>query len=232
VSIQIANGHGSNAPVPHTGFRQTRLAIASLEPQKLRKLAARLSQEPGLVVVDSPITDSKLILSYLEVRHLDVLLLDVQFLLRAGLHLVRIIHRKHSALRVLLMCGLRPDYVLDEIMRNHIHGYVAIDADPEYVIKATRTIVGGGLWMPRAELEKAAVERFRANNLKTPASFETALTCREAEAVRYVTHGLTNKEIGHILGIREDTVKKHLRSVYVKLGVNRRTELMVLCQGV
>src|SRR6185437_15731779 len=39
--------------------------------------------------------------------------------------------------------------------------------------------------------------------------------------------GLTNKEIARRLGIMEDTVKKHLQSVFGKLGVHRRALVML-----
>lgn len=48
------------------------------------------------------------------------------------------------------------------------------------------------------------------------------LTQREAEIVTHLRRGLTNKEIAHRLGIKEDTVKKHLQAAYSKLGVHRR----------
>lgn len=48
------------------------------------------------------------------------------------------------------------------------------------------------------------------------------LTDRENEIVKHLRLGFTNKEIARRLGIQEDTVKKHLQSVFGKLGVRRR----------
>jgi DNA-binding NarL/FixJ family response regulator len=53
------------------------------------------------------------------------------------------------------------------------------------------------------------------------------LTKREEQIVRLLSQGLTNKQMGRQLGIMEDTVKKHLQHVFGKLGVRRRT-LVVL----
>jgi DNA-binding CsgD family transcriptional regulator len=52
------------------------------------------------------------------------------------------------------------------------------------------------------------------------------LTRREAEVVGYVRRGFANKQIADSLAIREDTVKKHLRNAYLKLGVHRRSEII------
>ena len=54
------------------------------------------------------------------------------------------------------------------------------------------------------------------------------LTPREAEILHWVVQGKTNPEIGTILGIQLTTVKKHLESTFVKLGVENRTAAVTL----
>lgn len=49
------------------------------------------------------------------------------------------------------------------------------------------------------------------------------LTPREAEVLRWVTAGKTNRDIGAILGMSPRTVTKHLEHVFAKLGVETRT---------
>jgi DNA-binding NarL/FixJ family response regulator len=44
-----------------------------------------------------------------------------------------------------------------------------------------------------------------------------------AAIVGFLAQGLSNKHIARQLGIMEDTVKKHLQSIFSKLGVRRRT---------
>ncbi len=53
------------------------------------------------------------------------------------------------------------------------------------------------------------------------------LTKREEQIVRLLGQGLTNKQMAEQLGIMADTVKKHLHNIFGKLGVRRRT-LVVL----
>lgn len=64
----------------------------------------------------------------------------------------------------------------------------------------------------------------------TPEKIAVALglTAREAEILSWVVQGKTNPEIGIILGIQLTTVKKHLESIFTKLGVENRTAAVTL----
>ena len=54
---------------------------------------------------------------------------------------------------------------------------------------------------------------------------EEHLTARERELVKLLKQGFSNKEIGQILFVSINTVKKHLQNLYKKLNVTNRTEL-------
>ena len=53
------------------------------------------------------------------------------------------------------------------------------------------------------------------------------LTRREAEVVRLVSQGLANKLVARELGVREGTVKIHLHSVFRKLRISSRADLIL-----
>lgn len=57
------------------------------------------------------------------------------------------------------------------------------------------------------------------------------LTGRESEIVKAVILGLSNKEIASRCGITEQTVKDHLRHIYLKVGVHQRTALLARVLG-
>lgn len=59
----------------------------------------------------------------------------------------------------------------------------------------------------------------------------SALTPREQELVGAVRHGLTNREIGLVLGSSPNTVRNQLHRLFTKLGVAGRTELAVWFEG-
>lgn len=60
------------------------------------------------------------------------------------------------------------------------------------------------------------------------ASPVAGLTAREAQVLRLLQQGLSNKMISRNLGIEVPTVKHHVHSILTKLGVHRRTEAVLL----
>ena len=65
-------------------------------------------------------------------------------------------------------------------------------------------------------------EQYLSASLRKP-----LLTKRETE-VSCLVPGMTNGEIGERLGISEKTVGAHLRSIFLKLRIHRRSQLAFL----
>jgi DNA-binding CsgD family transcriptional regulator len=55
---------------------------------------------------------------------------------------------------------------------------------------------------------------------------EVGLTGREAEVLVWVMKGKTNSEMAAILGAQSATIKKHLKRIYQKFGINSRMAAM------
>jgi DNA-binding CsgD family transcriptional regulator len=70
----------------------------------------------------------------------------------------------------------------------------------------------------------AYVSRARGER-KRPSSGWASLTPTEAEVVRHVTAGLTNRQIGERMFISAGTVKIHLSHIFAKLGILSRSQL-------
>jgi DNA-binding NarL/FixJ family response regulator len=54
-----------------------------------------------------------------------------------------------------------------------------------------------------------------------------SLTAREQQMAQAVSRGLRNRQIAGEFGISEETVKKHLATIYDKLGLSGRVELAI-----
>jgi len=57
---------------------------------------------------------------------------------------------------------------------------------------------------------------------------KSLLTGREVQIMRYIADGNTNREIGYILGISEETAKTHVRTIFRKLDANGRANAVAI----
>jgi DNA-binding NarL/FixJ family response regulator len=87
----------------------------------------------------------------------------------------------------------------------------------EILMEAIRTVASGGVWMP-PDLQTAFAEQIISPTRR--------LSPRETEIARYVAMGLKNAEVAQRLDLRESTVKTHLNSIFQKLGLRDRMELV------
>lgn len=71
------------------------------------------------------------------------------------------------------------------------------------------------------------VAKLPAHQLEGDAAATIDLTARESDVLRQLTAGKSDRDIGAHLGISETTVHYHLKNVYRKLGVRRRSEAIV-----
>ena len=93
---------------------------------------------------------------------------------------------------------------------------LALQHQPDILIMDMQMPGGGG---------SAVSDEIARNALQTPA---TTLTQRQREILTHLARGLTNEQIGRVLGIRADRVKLHVRSILSKIGAANRTEAVAL----
>lgn len=155
----------------------------------------------------------------------DVLLLDQTLLERLDTIELTTLHAQLDSLRVLLLCDESGATSAATVLRHRFHGYLPVQCPPELCAKAIRSVSQGEIWLPRALLTQVLEELLRLQPsppLLPAGEPPQPLTRRERQIVEHLRRGSTNKEIAQALGIMEDTVKKHLQSVFAKLGVHRR----------
>jgi DNA-binding NarL/FixJ family response regulator len=81
-------------------------------------------------------------------------------------------------------------------------------------------------WFSRGVVEKLAAMRHPARPAQAAASVAD-LTAREREVLTLICQGKSDPEIATELKLARNTVRNHIASLYQKLGVNRRSALIV-----
>ena len=156
-----------------------------------------------------------------------VLMLDKALLDGLDPKSLRRIQAQCEQVRVLLLSDQICQGLVADVLRNRFHGYLLATSPPDICLKAIRAVSEGELWLSRSSMAIAIDELL---GLSDPGDIAAApradafqaLSPRESQVVALLRRGCINKEIARELGIQEDTVKKHLQSVFAKLGVHRR----------
>lgn len=205
-----------------------RVMIASDRQALLLAWMARLMHEPGIDLHAESFIDPARLAYSIEQQSPAVMLLDKAMLARLDGESIQTIRALFENTRVLLLWDELCDGLVVDVLRYRFHGFLLTNWLPELCLKSIRAVSRGELWMSRAALANAIADLLSASHrigsAKPPhaAPSGTTLTHREQEIVELLRRGCTNKEIAKQLGVMEDTVKKHLQSVFRKLGVRRR----------
>lgn len=112
-----------------------------------------------------------------------------------------------------------------EAMHAGASGYVLKSASKEELVRAVRAVHAGAGFL-QAEVTKPLLRRLAAD--ARSAGSAATLTLREIEVVELLAQGKSNKAIGQVLGIAEETVKTHLKRLYEKLGAADRAQAVAI----
>lgn len=109
-----------------------------------------------------------------------------------------------------------------KLMQRGVAGVIRRSASPEDFVENVRKVIRGEKIQPDWDGEAIAARPFghRLRPVDT-------LTPREKTIISCLTQGWRNREIAVHLKITEQTVKNHLRSIYDKVGVSDRLELVL-----
>jgi len=179
-----------------------------------------LGRDPELAVVGEAADGSEAV-KLARLLHPDVVLMDLLMPVMDGIHAIAVIRSELPDTEVIALTSvLERDTVLGAV-RAGASGYLLKDTDAADLRKAIKAAAAG-----QAQLSPQA-SAYLMGEIRNPELLE-ALTEREAEVLRLLAQGESNKEIAHHLQVVEDTVKTHIHHILAKLGVRSRTQA-VLC---
>jgi len=146
----------------------------------------------------------------------DVILMDIGLPGMSGIEGTRRIKEKLPDIDILMLSVHENDEYVFEALCAGACGYLVKDTPPGKILDAIKDVVNGGAPMS-TQIARMVVHSFQ----KKPS---TLLTQRESEVLHQLCTGKSYKMIGDQLFISEETVRRHLKSIYKKLEVHSKSE--------
>lgn len=164
----------------------------------------------------------------------DLVLLDAQLRSDDALELTRQLKRRHPQILVVILTRIEDDEQLFQAIRSGAAAYLSKDVEAEDLARVLRRVARGEYLindsvLSRPHVASRVLHQFQELSVldESHDGVFSPLTPREIEILDCVAQGNSNKEIGHLLGISDQTVKNHITSILRKLAVNDRTQAVI-----
>lgn len=208
-----------------------RIRVALVDDHAIVRQGLRmlLESDPGLEVIGEA-SDRAGALSLIAATCPDIVLLDIVLGVDNGLDIIPELRERFPETRILVLTGLRDSQIQRNAIQLGAAGIVEKEAAAEILLKAIRRVHAGEAWIDRRMTAAILAD------LSTTPAVESAdpdeariqsLSARETEIVGLIGEGLSNKAIAERTHISEITVRHHLSSIYRKLGIRDRLELLL-----
>ncbi len=171
-----------------------------------------------LLNIESPVSDKEKLIGLLQNSHFDLLITDAETN-RHGCekHIVEIANCFPYQKIMVFTHQCEPELCL-KLHKAKVASIMIKDATASEILNAINAVLSG-LTCNHQQVQKVLHEyNSKYTTDKIP-------TTRQLDVLKHIYKGLSNKEIAEQLSIRPDTVKEHVKALFVKFEVRNRTEL-------
>jgi DNA-binding NarL/FixJ family response regulator len=204
--------------------RKIRVLVADREGIFRLGLKKLLAVEDDLRVVAEAENTAE-VLARAEIFRPDVVFIQEEILSETGGNLISAVLEVAPQCKVVATASSSSDELSMCHVRSGAAGVILKTVDPRLFVKCARRVTDGETWIPKKQVATMA-KLLEARPANPPRPVDT-LTRREKMIISYLMQGWRNREISTHLSISEQTVKNHLRTIYDKVGVSDRLELVL-----
>jgi DNA-binding NarL/FixJ family response regulator len=201
-----------------------RIVIADDHAVLRESLSALLATQPDFEVVGKAANGAQA-LQMVRTRPPDVLLLDLFMPAGDGFEVLRTLDRAGNRVAAVVLTGSDSQFDYAQVVRLGARGLVLKTDGPAKLFSAIRAVAQGELAFSEEMADHVLDTMADASR---PVASLARLSPREREVAALVASGLKNRDMARKLSISENTVKRHLQSIFSKTRTHDRLELAVL----
>jgi DNA-binding NarL/FixJ family response regulator len=162
----------------------------------------------------------------------DVIVMDISMPGMNGLLATRTLKERQPDAAIITLTRHGDDAYLQELLRAGVSGYVLKQSAPAELLQAIRAAAAGGQYLD-STLTARVTAGFLAKDGKRVGKSAANISQREADVLRLIASGYSNKEIAGQLALSVKTVEAHKANAMRKLGLTGRIDIVkyALLQG-
>jgi DNA-binding NarL/FixJ family response regulator len=225
--VKSATNKTEEAAETTPATQKIRIVIADDHAVLRESLSALLATQNDLEVVGTA-ADGVEALDLVQKIRPDVLVLDLFMPNSDGFEVLRTLDRAGTQIATVVLTGSENDSDYTNVVRMGGRGLVLKSDGPQKLFTAVRSVAAGELAFSDELAQRVLSSMSQDNKAQQSASSLARLSERERQIAFCVARGMKNKEISEQLNISENTVKRHLQSIFNKTGSRDRLELAVL----
>jgi len=187
-----------------------------------------IENHPGTKVVAMARTRTEA-LDIISREPLDVIILDLELGGHTSLTFLPQLREAAKDARILVLTGHRESETHQKAAQLGAMGVVLKEDAADLLLKAIEKVYKGEAWLDRLTLGNLIFQlsSHEKDSVDPRTKKIASLTDREREVIALIAEGLKNRQIAERLFISHVTVTHHLSSIYAKLGVSDRLELVI-----
>ena len=190
-----------------------------------------IDSQPAMTVVGMA-SNKKEAFNQLSESSPDLILLDLDLGGEDGLAFLPELREHSKKARVLILTALTDTDLHRKAVKLGAMGVVVKESPADVLIKAIKKVHAGEIWLDRSAMGSLLREMAQQDLEPDSAARRIEkLTARERQVIVLISEGFKNKQIAERLFISETTVTHHLSSIFSKLGVSDRLELVIYAFG-
>ena len=174
-------------------------------------------------------------LQFIDANSTDIVLLDIDSPISKGLELNRAITQHYPNTRVIVLSSYFSDEELFETLKTGAVAYVDKRTSTEELVSVIRRATRGEYPIndsvnANPAIAERVLRQFQEMALLGVGTEKVIapLTKREIQILSYIANGNTNKQVAHVLGISNQTIKNHVSAILRKLNANDRAHAVAL----